>query len=135
LLNSAAQYSEKGDFRTSRANEIVSFLDRIEPALPLKGFKQRGTLLRATWLYVALNDREGARREISKLGDILSTGRRDALELYLDLFGSDLPARQKVVIAEKILEMGGTDVDVRLQYTGVKSVALIEVGEQDLAAA
>jgi tetratricopeptide (TPR) repeat protein len=112
------------------AREIIPFLDHLESIVLLGNFDKHMAYLRATYLYIALDDREGACRELTKLGTILEYGRRKALELYLDVCGSDLSERQRIAIAESIITQSGTDDHVRVQYTAIKAMGLLQVGER-----
>ena len=116
-------------FWLERKNEIIPLINHVESVVPLKGFRTHVPYLRATWLYIALRDREGARSELRKLGDILAYGRREAIELYLDVFGDEIPERQKIVLADGIIAQAGTDDAVRLQYTAIKAIGLMQIGE------
>ena len=116
--------------RLDRASGIIPFLDHVESVVPLMGFEKHAAYLRATWLHIALNDQNGARRELERLGDIVAYHRREALELYLDVFGPGLPERRKIVIAENIIGQSGKDDHVRVQYTAIKAIGLLQVGER-----
>lgn len=54
-------------------------------------------------------------------------------ELYLDVRGSDLSEREKITIAEHIIAAAEEDEHVRTQYAVLKVLALIQIGEADLA--
>jgi len=124
-IESIAYYRAK----QGRANEIVPFIDHAGSLIPFAGFDKHVSYLRATWLYLALDDREGARNELKKLGDILLYGRREALELYLDLFGAEISERETIAIAESIVAKADEDLSVRVQYTAIRSIALMQIGE------
>jgi tetratricopeptide (TPR) repeat protein len=121
--------------RLNRAADIIPFLDHVESVVPLPSFDKDMAYLRATWLYVALDDQEAARRQLLKIGDILAYHRRNALELYLDIFGQDLPERQKIAIAENIISQADKDDHIKVQYTALMAVALVLIGEQRQALA
>src|SRR5260370_17945046 len=50
-----------------KASEIVAFLNHVQSVVPLTSFWERTTVLCATCLLIALDDQDGARRELSKL--------------------------------------------------------------------
>jgi tetratricopeptide (TPR) repeat protein len=116
-----------------RKKEIPAFLDHTESVVPLAGYEKHAAYLRALWLHIGLNDKNGAIRELEKLGDILDYPRREAWELYLDVAGSDLAERQKITIAEHIVAEADEDEHVRVQYTAIKAIALLQIGEADSA--
>lgn len=118
---------------TGKAGEIPGFLDRVESVVPLRGFEKDAAYLRALWLHIGLRDRQGAVRELAKLGDILAYPRRQAWELYLDVAGPDLTERQKIIIAEHIVAGADEDEHVRVQYVALKAIALVQIGETDAA--
>ena len=115
--------------RLERTSEIVPFLDHVESVVPLVGFGKHVSYLRATWLHIALDDQSGARLELEKLGDILTYHRREALELYLDVFGPGIPERRRIVIAENIVRQSAGEDHVRVQYTAIKAIGLFLLGE------
>jgi hypothetical protein len=82
--------------KLSKPASIIPFLEHAESVIPLPGFSKDAAYLRATWLCIALDDQETARHELLKIGDIFAYRRREACELYLDIFGKDLPERQKL---------------------------------------
>ena len=116
-----------------KARDIPSFLDDVESVVPLKGFEKHAAYLRALWLHIGLRDRRAAVRELEKLGDILAYPRRQAWELYLDVAGSDLTERRKITIAEHIIAEADEDEHVRVQFTALKAIALVQIGETDAA--
>src|SRR5579859_6164803 len=116
-----------------REKEIQAFLDNVESVVPLEGYEKHAAYLRALWLHVGLNDKGGAVQELQKLGDILDYQRREAWELYLDVAGSNLTEREKITIAEHIVAEADEDEHVRVQYMVIKAIALVQIGEADLA--
>lgn len=116
-----------------KARDIPGFLNHIESVVPLKGFENDAAYLRALWLHIGLWDRQGAVRELAKLGDILAYPRRQAWELYLDVAGPDLTERQKITIAEHIVAEADEDEHVRVQYSALKAIALVQIGETESA--
>jgi len=113
--------------------EIPSFLQHVEAVVPLTGYEKPSAYLRALWLYIGLKDRDGATRELEKLGNILEYPRRQVWELYLDVVGSELSERQKITIADHIVADADEDEHVRVQYTVLKALALIQIGEAEAA--
>lgn len=120
-------------YALGREKEIPAFLDHVESVVPLAGYEKHAAYLRALWLHIGLKDENGAIRELKKLGDILDYPRREAWELYLDVAGSDLTERQKITIAEHIIAEAEGDEHVRVQYTALKAIALVQIGEADSA--
>lgn len=120
-------------YALGKKNEIPAFLNHVESMVPLPGFEKHAAYLRASWVYIALNDRNAALRELEKLGDILDYSRREAWELYLDVLGADLPERRTITIAQRIVDEADRDEHVRVQYTAVKAIALLQIGEADQA--
>jgi tetratricopeptide (TPR) repeat protein len=126
-IESVAHYKAK----LGHASEIIPFIDHAGSLIPFAGFDKHLTYLRAIWLYLGLDDREGARNELRKLGDILLYGRREALELYLDVFGTEMSEREMITIAENIVARADEDVSVRVQYTAIRSIAMMQIGEAE----
>jgi uncharacterized protein YchJ len=120
-------------YALGKETEIPAFLDHVKSVVPLEGFDKDAAYLRALWLHIGLRDRQGAFRELEKLGDILVYPRREAWELYLDVAGSDLTDRQKIIIAEHIVAEADEDEHVRVQYGALKAIALVQIGEIDSA--
>jgi tetratricopeptide (TPR) repeat protein len=116
--------------RRSKAADIVAFVTHLESAVPLEAFRPRATYLKAVWLYIALDDRAAAKTHLSSLGDILKTDHRETLELYLDVFGGALSPRQRLAVADEILAKADKELEILIQYSTVKAVALVMVGEQ-----
>ena len=117
--------------KLNRSAEIVPLLDHVEQIVPLPDFGRDVAFVRATWLHVALGDTEGAQRELAKLGDIHAYRRREAKEVYLDVFGDQLSERQKIALAEQIIAQAGKDDSVRIQYTSLRAICLLEIGEEN----
>jgi Phage integrase family/Phage integrase, N-terminal SAM-like domain/SEC-C motif len=115
--------------RAGHAAEILPFLNHLESTVPIVGFKKDASYLRASWRYIALDDQTGARSELQKIGPIIEYGRRKALELYLDVYATELSQREKISIAENIIGQSGMDLAVRIQYTAIKTIALLQIGE------
>lgn len=132
-LNELAEAVAQCLYALGREKEIPAFLESLESEVPLPGYEKHAAYLRALWLHIGLRDKEGAVRELKKLGDILDYPRREAWELYLDVVGSDLTERQKITIAEHIVAEADEDENVRVQYTAIKAIALVQIGEADLA--
>jgi uncharacterized protein YchJ len=120
-------------YALGREREIPGFLDHVESVVPLAGYEKHAAYLRALWLYIGLKDKNSAIQELKKLGDILDYPRREAWELYIDVAGSDLAERQKITIAEHIVAEADEDEHVRVQYTALKAIALVQIGEVDSA--
>jgi tetratricopeptide (TPR) repeat protein len=116
-----------------RDRETLALMDHVEAVVPLPGFEKDVAYLRAQWLYIGLKDRNGAIRELKKLGEILDYPRREAWELYLDVAGSDMTEREKITVAEHIVAEADEDEHVRVQYTVLKALALVQIGEADSA--
>ncbi len=125
LVDTIARFKAK----LNRSAEIVPFLDHVEAIVPLHDFAKDVAFVRATWLYVALEDAEGARREFAKLGSIHAYKRREAKEVYLDVFGDQLSDREKIALAEQIVAQAEKDDAVRIQYTSLRAICLLEIGE------
>jgi tetratricopeptide (TPR) repeat protein len=119
--------------RLGHETEIIPFIDHAASVIPLPGLEKHLAYLRAAWLFIALGDRDGAARELEILGDILEYGRREALELYLDVLGDRLSERQVIAIAENIVSHAGGDDHVAVQYTAIKTLALLQIGETNEA--
>lgn len=118
-------------YALGREKEIPAFLDHVESVVPLAGYEKHAAYLRGLWLYIGLKDKNGAIRELKRLGNILDYPRREAWELYLDVAGSDLTERQKITMAEHIVAEADGDEHVRVQYTVLKAIALVQIGEAD----
>jgi hypothetical protein len=116
-----------------KEEETPAFLEHVEAVVPLTGYEKPSAYLRALWLYIGLKDRDGATRELEKLGNILDYPRRQAWELYLDVVGSKLSERQKITIADHIVADADEDEHVRVQYSVLKALALIQIGEAEAA--
>jgi tetratricopeptide (TPR) repeat protein len=117
-------------FKLGKTATIIPFLNHIESVVPLDAFRARATYLRAAWLYIGLDDPEAARTELRRLGDILRCSHRETLELYLDVFGGTLPPRQKIALCDTILNAADGDFSIRVQYSTIKAVALVMIGEE-----
>jgi uncharacterized protein YchJ len=115
--------------KLERGTEIIPFIDQAGSLIPFSGFDKHQAYLRASWLYIALGEVEGTRHELAKIGDILKYGRREALELYLDVLGMDISERQTIAIAESILSQAGGETHITVQYTAIKALALLQIGE------
>ena len=116
-----------------KEEEILAFLKHVETVVPITGYKKPSAYLCALWLYIGINDREGAIQELEKIGSILDFAKREAWELYLDVAGPDLSERQKITIADHIIAEADDDEKVRVQYTVLKALALIQIGEAEAA--
>ena len=116
-------------FQLGNASQIIPFVDHVESVVPLGEFGARATYLKAAWLYIGLNDRQSARAELVTLGDILRTDHRQTLELYLDVFGDVLSPRQKIAISDSILANANDESQIQVQYSTLKAVALVTIGE------
>jgi len=120
-------------YALEREKEIPDFLNHVESVVPLTGYKKSTVYLRALWLHIGLKDKDGAIRELHALGNIHDYPRREAWELYLDVAGSEMTERQKIEIAENIIAEADGDEHVRVQYTVLKALALLQIGEADAA--
>lgn len=116
-----------------RGVDIPGFLDQVESIVPLRGFEKDAAYLRALWLHIGLGDSQRAVRELAKLGNILDYPRREAWELYLDVAASDLTEREKITIAEHIVAEADEEEHVRVQYSALKAIALVQIGEIESA--
>jgi len=112
---------------------ILAFLKHVETVVPITGYEKPSAYLSALWLYIGLKDRDGAIQELGKIGSILDFPKREAWELYLDVVGPDLSERQKIMIADHIVAEADDDEQVRVQYTVLKALALIQIGEAEAA--
>lgn len=128
-LQSLADSVAQCMFKLGRATQIIPFLDHVRSVVPLQEFAARATYLKAAWLYLGLNDRQSARAELTTLGDILQTDHRQTMELYLDVFGDVLSPRQKIALSDAILAQAKDESHIRVQYSTVKAVALVMIGE------
>jgi uncharacterized protein YchJ len=120
-------------YAEGKEDRIPAFMKHVKTVVPLEEFQKSSSYLNALWLYIALNDKDGAIQELKRLGNILDYPHREAWELYLDVVGSEISERQKILIAEQIVAAADEDEHVRTQYTVLKALALIQIGEGDLA--
>ena len=120
-------------YRLGRSEDIVPFLNHVESVVPLPAFGSRATYLRAAWLYLGCENPAAALVELLKLGECAASDHRETLELYLDLARNSLAPRQRIAIAERIIDRAENEVYVRLQYTASKAVALLMIGEPQRA--
>lgn len=124
----AAAYSRTGQLAT-----FPAVIERLRRNVDDPRWDRKLTYQQAITAHV-LDDTEGARRELAKLGPITpDEADLEVLQLNLDLNGATLPLVDKLPLYDRVIEIGSrTD---RIQYSAAKGVELTLAGDMPGAAA
>lgn len=115
-----------------RQVEILPLFDHLSTTVPLPEYKERVIYLRAAWLYIRFGQRDRAKAELERMGDILATTHSETIELWLDVFDQEPSIAQAIKMCDRILSI--SDDPARwLQYGAMKSLYLELLGENEAA--
>jgi hypothetical protein len=118
--------------KTEMMDDFPTVLERLRSNIDDPDWQRKITYFHALHALWPDWDRQAGRRELKKLGSIANDKDEEILQVYLDLFGSNLSFSQKQNLIERILTYS-RKFSERLHYRGTKAVLSIILNARRLA--
>lgn len=115
--------------KTNRLDEFPAVLERLRQNINDERWQRKISYFHVLCTLWPDWDEAKGKREFKKLGAMHDEADVNILQLYLDLFSSDLPFSKKIILADKIVHISDNNAD-KLHYSAYKASQYISIGDQ-----